>query len=169
MAAVAKIAVVVLTALLPICVLANPTSDQDVTAIRHLQVEQAAAWNAHDAAAYAALFTSDADVVNVLGWWWKGRDEIREKLKAAFTVVFEQSSLKIEDVQVRMLSADIAVAHVRWTLQGALPPPGAAAAPQQGIQLQVLKRGKDGWRISSFQNTNSVPERPFPGSAPPRP
>ena len=157
-----------LAALLPMCLLAEPASNRDITAIRKLQDEQAAAWNAHDAVAYAALFASDGDVVNVLGWWWQGRDEIREKLKAAFTVVFRQSSLKIEDVRVRMLSEDIAIAHVRWTLQGALPPPGSAAAPQHGIQLQVLKREKDGWRIESFQNTNSVPEHPFPLTTPPR-
>jgi len=168
MSAVARIAVYLLAVLLPIFAVAETPAEDDVTAIRHLQDEQAAAWNAHDAVAYAALFTSDGDVVNVLGWWWKGRDEIREKLKAAFTIVFKQSSLKIGDVQVRMLSRDIAVAHVRWTLQGAQPPPGAAAAPQHGIQLQVLERGEHGWRIASFQNTNSVPEQPFPVAAPQR-
>jgi hypothetical protein len=37
----------------------------------------------HYAAAYAALFTLSGDVVNVMGRWWKGRDEIQHKLDAA--------------------------------------------------------------------------------------
>jgi hypothetical protein len=45
----------------------------DEAAIRQVQVQQAEAWNRHDAPAYAALFSEDGDVVNVVGWWWKGR------------------------------------------------------------------------------------------------
>lgn len=136
--------------------------ESDEAAIQNLQSKQAAAWNAHDASAYAALFTPDGDVVNVLGWRWKGRDEIRSKLTDAFAIVFRESQLTITDVDVRKLTSSIAVAHVRWTMKGALAPSGGAAPPQQGIQLQVLVRSNDGWRIASFQNTNSIPERPFP-------
>jgi uncharacterized protein (TIGR02246 family) len=155
-----------LLAAILILFVANPSTalaqDSDEAAIHNLQPKQAAAWNAHDASAYAALFTSDADVVNVLGWWWKGRDEIQSKLTNAFAMVFRESQLTITNVDVRKLSPSIAVAHVRWTMQGALAPSAGAAPPAQGIQLQVLVRSKDGWRIASFQNTNSIPERPFP-------
>jgi uncharacterized protein (TIGR02246 family) len=137
----------------------------DQVAIEALEAKQAAAWNAHDAAAYADLFTPEGDVVNVVGWWWKGKEEIRQKLTDAFALVFKDSRLTITEVDVRKLSSDIAVAHVRWTMTGALAPPGEPAPPQAGIQLQVLVRGEDGWRIASFQNTNSRPERPFPKSA----
>jgi uncharacterized protein (TIGR02246 family) len=154
-----------LTAILALLI-ANPSTalaeDKDEVAIQNLQSKQAAAWNAHDAAAYAALFTSDGDIVNVLGWWWKGRDEIQSKLTDAFAVVFRGSELTITNIDVRKLAPSVAVAHVRWTMKGALAPSGGAAPPQQGIQLQVLVRTKDGWRIGSFQNTNSIPERPFP-------
>ncbi len=142
-----------------------PVTDSDEAAIQTLQSKQAAAWNAHDADAYSALFTPDGDVVNVLGWYWKGRNEIRSKLTDAFAKAFRDSQLTITHVEVRKLSPDIAVAHVRWTMKGALPPPGASAPPEQGMQMQVLVRSKDGWRIASFQNTNSIPERPFPRSS----
>ena len=154
-----------LTAVLALLIVSPSTAlaeDRDEAAIQNLQSRQAAAWNAHDAAAYAALFTSDGDVVNVLGWWWKGRDEIQSKLRDAFALVFRDSQLTITQVEVRKLSPTIAIAHVRWTMKGALAPTGGVAPPEQGIQLQVLVRGADGWRISSFQNTNSIPEQPFP-------
>ena len=146
---------------------AGAAQARDQLAIRDVQTRQADAWNRHDAAAYARLFTEDGDVVNVVGWWWKGRSEIESKLTAAFVYVFRESTLSIKDVQVRFLSSDIAVAHVLWTMTGAKTPAGIPE-PREGIQLQVLKKSRGNWLIASFQNTNSVPERPFP-TGPPAP
>jgi uncharacterized protein (TIGR02246 family) len=139
----------------------------DEAAIRDVQVRQAAAWNAHDAAAYAKLFSEDGDVVNVLGWWWQGRAAIQSKLAEAFAWVFRDSTLTITDVQTRLIDPSTAIAHVRWALDGAKVPPGAPAPPREGIQLQVLRKTAGQWLIVSFQNTNSVPEQPFPKGPPP--
>jgi uncharacterized protein (TIGR02246 family) len=138
----------------------------DVDAIRALQDEQAAAWNRHDAHSYARLFTEDGEVVNVQGWWWKGREEVERKLSQAFAFVFAESRLSIVEVHVKLLGPDYALAHVIWKMDGAKAPPGAPAPPRDGIQLQVLLRTHDGWRIASFQNTNSIPEVPFPSGPP---
>jgi uncharacterized protein (TIGR02246 family) len=139
--------------------------DRDESEIRAVQVRQAEAWNRHDATAYADLFAEDGDVVNVLGWWWKGRAEIATKLDAAFAQVFKESTLAIGDVQVRFLTPEIAVAHVRWTMTGAKTPPGIPE-PREGIQTQVLSKVSGRWLIAAFQNTNAIPERPFPLSPP---
>jgi uncharacterized protein (TIGR02246 family) len=144
---------------------ANP----DVESIKDVQARQAAAWNAHDAVAYANLFTEDGDVVNVLGWWWQGRSTIQSKLSDAFAWVFKDSQLTITDVQTRFIGPSIAVTHVRWTLDGAKVPPGAPAPPREGIQLQVLQKVGNHWLIASFQNTNGVPEHPFPKGPPSKP
>jgi uncharacterized protein (TIGR02246 family) len=142
------------------------THHQDEAEIREVQVRQAEAWNRHDAAAYANLFSEDGDVVNVVGWWWRGRPAIERKLTAAFSFVFRESILTITDVDVRFLNSMIAIAHVRWTMVGAKTPSGVPE-PRQGIELQVLKKQGDKWLITSFQNTNSVPEVPFPTGPPP--
>jgi uncharacterized protein (TIGR02246 family) len=144
-------------------------SEADDALIREVQTRQAAAWNAHDAMAYANLFSEDGDVVNVLGWWWRGRSEIQSKLFDAFAWVFRDSKLAIIDVQTRFIDPSTAVAHVRWSLDGAKVPPGAPAPPREGIQLQLLRKVGEQWLITSFQNTNSVPERPFPKGPPSAP
>jgi uncharacterized protein (TIGR02246 family) len=144
---------------------AAPAQGTDERAIRELQTRQADAWNRHDATAYANLFTEDGDVVNVVGWWWKGRDDIENKLTAAFTFVFRESKLTITDVSVRFLSDELAIAHVKWTMAGAKTPPNIPQ-PREGIEIQVLRKSAGRWLIASFQNTASVPERPFPTSAP---
>ena len=138
----------------------------DEAEIRRLQRRQQEAWNQHDAKAYASLFTEGGDVVNVVGWWWKGRAEIEKKLTDAYAFVFKESTLTVTDVQFKFLTPEIAVAHVRWTMTGARTPKGIPE-PQQGIQIQVLQKQAGKWLIASFQNTNSIPERPFPKGPPP--
>ena len=98
---------------------ASAAAADDENSIRQVQASQADAWNRHDAAAYAALFTEDGDCVNVVGWWWKGRAQIESKLKAAFAFVFHESQLTVTDTSVRFLSPTIAIAHVTWTMTGA--------------------------------------------------
>lgn len=152
-----------------ICAAEGFASQVDEAAIRDVQTRQAAAWNAHDAVAYAKLFAEDGDVVNVLGWWWRGRSEIQSKLSDAFAWVFRDSKLTVTEVHTRFIDPSTAIAHVRWTLDGAKVPPGAPAPPREGIQLQVLRKTDDGWLITSFQNTNSIPETPFPKGPPSAP
>lgn len=133
----------------------------DDAAIRDVQARQQDAWNRHDARAYTALFADAGDVVNVLGWWWRGRREVERQLTAAFATAFRESQLTIGDVDIRFLTPQIAIAHVRWKMAGAkLPPP--LPEPRQGIQIQVLEKRRGVWQIASFQNTNSVPELAFP-------
>lgn len=140
----------------------------DEAAIRTLEARQQEAWNHQDAKAYASLFTEDGEVVNVVGWWWKGRSEIENKLARAYVFVFRDSTLTITEVYVRFLAPDTAVAHVLWTLAGArTPDKNTVPVPQKGIQTQVLKKQAGEWLIASFQNTNSIPEMPFPTGPPP--
>jgi uncharacterized protein (TIGR02246 family) len=151
-----------------VCVVAAPLwgaseSNADADAIRALEVRQEVAWNAHNAHAYAQLFTSDADIVNVLGWWWKSRAELDQKLDKGFSFVFARSHLHIDDVAIRFLTAEVAIAHVQWSMSGAASPDGSGSnVPQKGIQTQTLYKSAGGWLIAAFQNTNALPERAFP-------
>jgi len=140
-------------------VAANQSTED--TAIRALETRQQEAWNHHDAKAYASLFTEDGDCVNVVGWWWKGRAEIERKLTDAYVYVFKDSTLTITGVDIRFLTPQFAVAHVRWTMTGARTPAGLPV-PQQGIQTHLLQKSRGQWLIAAFQNTNSLPEMPFP-------
>ena len=139
----------------------------DEGAIRQLEVQQQKAWNRHDAKAYAALFTEDGDCVNVVGWWWRGRSQIESKLTEAYAFVFRESALTVGEVSLRWLNPELAVVHVRWTMTGARTPQGIPA-PQQGIQTQLVQKQAGGkWLIAAFQNTNSIPDMPFPKGPPP--
>ena len=141
---------------------ASADRQTDEAAIRDVvQTRQQQAWNQHDAKAYAALFAEDGDVVNVVGWWWKGRKEIENKLTDGFAFAFRDSTLTMTEVNVRFLSPEIAVAHVRWTMSGAKTPP-TIPEPREGLQTIVLQKLGGNWVISAFQNTSHVPEIQFP-------
>ena len=150
----------------PVTPVPATTQSQEEDKIREVQVRQADTWNRHDAVAYASLFSEDGDVVNVLGWWWRGRPAIESKLTAAFSFVFRESTMTITGVDVRFLNPAVAIAHVRWTMVGSKTPPGVPE-PRQGIQLQVLEKQSGKWLIASFQNTNGIPEVAFPTGPPP--
>ena len=161
------IAVMVSTLAVGFPLRAAAQQQDDIAAIRQVQVLQAAAWNQHDAHAFANLFAEDGDAVNMLGWWWKGRPEIERKMREGFEFVYAQSTLTITDVDVRFPGPGMAVAHVRWKMAGAKP---ASNMPEmrEGIQLQILTKQPNGWAISSFQSTNSVTVSSFPkGPSPP--
>ena len=129
--------------------------NQDALQIRDVAGQQAVAWNRHNAKAYAALFTENCDVVNVVGWWWKGRTELQNRLTAAFSHAFRESTLTISDVQVRFLTPEIALAHAYWTMTGAKMPPGMPE-PRAGVQTLVMTKQHGRWLIAGFQNTLAV-------------
>jgi len=130
-------------------------TQDDRAAVRALATRQADAWNRHDAKAYANLFALDCDFVNVVGWWWNGRDELERKLAASYTTMFKDSVLTFTDVQVRFLTPQVAIAHMRWAMTGTALP-AEFPQPKQGIQTLVArKQGRD-WMIDVFQNTNTI-------------
>src|SRR5207249_10008253 len=134
----------------------------DEAAIRDVaQTRQQEACNQHVAKAYAALFAEDGDVVNIVGWWWKGRKEIESQLSDAFAFVFRESTLTITQVDIRFLRPKIAVAHARWTMSGAKTPP-TIPEPREGIHTLVLQKLGGNWMIEAIQNTNHVHEVAFP-------
>ena len=157
-----RIGLVAILIMASVAVGAAADRQADAAAIRDVaQTRQQQAWNQHDAKAYAALFAEDGDVVNVIGWWWKGRKEIESQLSDAFAFVFRESTLTITQVDIRFLRPKIAVAHTRWTMSGAKTPP-TIPEPREGIQTLVLQKVGGNWMIEAFQNTNHVPEVPFP-------
>jgi uncharacterized protein (TIGR02246 family) len=60
----------------------------------------AEAWNARNASAFAALFAEDADVVNVVGLWWRKRAEIERAHAYGFAKIFRNASMKVARTRI---------------------------------------------------------------------
>src|SRR3954463_11791873 len=105
--------------------------------IRTLAVNWELAWNRHDMRALAALFTEDADFVNVGAKHWKGRKEI-EAQHAARLSQFIESVWATEEVAVQFLRSDISLVHVSWGIKGDKDPDGTPRQPREGIFTWVV-------------------------------
>jgi uncharacterized protein (TIGR02246 family) len=125
----------------------------EVTQVVHAFAE---CWNRHDMNAFAELFAPDAEFVNVVGLWWKGRDEIKKAHEFTHATMFKNSRLTITDVSVRFPVASIAIARSRWVLEGHVSPEGAPLPPRTGILLSVLARSSGVWSIIDAQNTDII-------------
>src|SRR5215217_3323722 len=129
-------------------------------AIRQVVELHAETWNSHEMAAYAALFSDDADLVNIRGGWWRGRAQIEERMTALHKTVFRESRIAPSEVAVRLLHETIAIVHVQWELTGVLDLDGQKL-PQASNTLTtwtVIQRGNI-WLIAAFQNTEIPPPR----------
>ncbi len=140
-------------------------ASSDEEAVRKVVNGFAEAWNRHDTNARGALFTPDADFVNVTGTHWKGRESIQ--LNTAFLHgaipadsagvtlpksaygIFKTSNLTYKQIDVRFLRKDVAVAHVQNELQG----DARTKEPRHSLLVYILTKENGRWLIAVAQNT----------------
>jgi uncharacterized protein (TIGR02246 family) len=115
------------------------------------------AWNAHDARAYVATLTQDADFTNVFGILVQGRAAIERSHAAIFHGMFKDSMLSATETRVRFLHPDIAVVDVRWEMVGARDPQGNEWPKRHGLLSAIATRGADGWLFAVFHNQDLPP------------
>jgi uncharacterized protein (TIGR02246 family) len=116
----------------------------------------AEAWNLHDMAAFSELFAVDAEFVNVVGIWWKGRAEIKAAHEHTHSTIFKHSRLTILEVHVRFPVPQIAIARSKWRLENHVGPDGGPLPPRNGILVNVLAFQGGRWLITDAQNTDIV-------------
>ncbi len=134
---------------------ANPTADE--AAVGAVAAGFVDAWNRHDMKAFAALFADDADFVNVIGLWWRGRAEIQREHEALHATRMKHSHLAADETAIRFLCPDVAVVHVRWELTGDTGLEGKPLPPRKGVLTHVVEKVGGQWLITSSQNTDIVP------------
>ncbi|WJI80824.1 MULTISPECIES: SgcJ/EcaC family oxidoreductase [unclassified Mesorhizobium] len=134
------------------------TIDADRVAVTQLVKGFDTAWNRHDMQAFGTLFADDAEFVNVVGMWWRGRNAIQAAHAHTHATFLKNSVLVWDIASLRFLGAEVALVHVRWRMTGHLDPSGAIGAPRQGILSLVTVKSPAGWRIAAVQNTNEVSE-----------
>jgi uncharacterized protein (TIGR02246 family) len=113
-------------------------------------------WNRHDMEAFGQLFAEDAEFVNVVGLWWKGREEIKQAHLKTHASMFKHSHLTMDDIAVRFVNPDVAIARSTWQLTGHVGPAGEALPERKGILLNLLACRDGQWRIIDAQNTDII-------------
>jgi uncharacterized protein (TIGR02246 family) len=112
-----------------------------------------AAWNAGDAAAYAAEFTEDATYVIWNGTVLHGRTAVEDTHRWLFAGPLKGSRFaeQSEAPVVRFVRPD--VAHV--IASGGITPDGQDELPDERASTVsfLLEETAEGWKVAAFQNT----------------
>ncbi|WP_229070979.1 SgcJ/EcaC family oxidoreductase [Actinoplanes sp. DH11] len=137
---------------------ASSIQDRDLVALQELRQRQDQAWARGDARAYAALYTSDADVVTFNGDHLSTRAGIEEGMGYYFTTYLRGTRLLQRDQRIRFPEPDLAVI-VRT---GCVLWPGETACTEEALSVNtnvaVKRHGR--WLYTSFQNTRIRPLGP---------
>jgi uncharacterized protein (TIGR02246 family) len=131
---------------------ASQQTDEDE--IRRIQTRWDDAWNRHDIKALGALVAEDVRFVNVAGNVLNGREEFEKLQTQTHATQFKDSVRTVTGTDIKFLSADIAVAHVRWGMRGDKDADGTPRPPRNGVMMQVLVKRGGAWTIVAVQNTN---------------
>jgi len=141
----------------------QPPSAEPV--IRAALARQAEAWNHHDAKAWVASFSEDAEFINILGMSLVGRPEIEKRHAEIFASIFARSRVVVTTRKVRALGPTAAVAETDYELRDYdRLPPGIRPTDADGTLRTRLKyvwafeQGE--WRIVAAQNTAVLPMPP---------
>ena len=110
-----------------------------------------AAWNAHDMAAFGALFCEDASFVNRFGHYVRGADEIVALHVPIHETIYRDSTLSNELIDVAHIADGVALIHF-WSrlTAGAAHPAGPHEVDT--LILAVLIRQDNTWRIRALEN-----------------
>ena len=111
-----------------------------------------AAWNVHDAHAFAACFATDADFTNVFGMAAKGRDAVEQFHGPIFETMFRNSQLVATDTRTRFLHDQIAAVDVRWEMTGARDPLGNEWPKRKGLMSLIAMQHDNRWSIAVMHN-----------------
>ena len=147
--------ILVTFALMTLAVSAIYASQQtDEDEIRKIQARWDDAWNRHDIKGLSALVAEDVRFVNVAGNVLNGHGEFEKLQTQTHVTQFKDSVRTVSGTDIKFLSADIAVAHVRWGMRGDRDADGTPRPPRNGVMMQVLVKRGGGWTIVAVQNTN---------------
>ncbi|MBQ1080616.1 SgcJ/EcaC family oxidoreductase [Nocardiopsis sp. B62] len=112
------------------------------------------AWAAHDAKAFADVFTDDGTMV-LPGVMCAGSDQIRDFMGNAFQGPFKGTRVTGTPVSVRALGSDAAVLVTRG---GVLAPGEEEVSDARAVRAcWVAARTEGGWRLAAYQNSPAHP------------
>jgi len=147
---------------------ANRLPDADGKAIRAIHKDQETAWNKHDMAAYTKAFRDDAEGINIVGMYWRGKAAILKHLVNYHKTIFKDLEEKLEEVEVHQIADGHAIAVSIWKVGAFKAPNGVVVPASRRRGTLVLAKGADGWKVVHFHNT-TIDEAAVKGAdAPPK-
>jgi len=148
----------------PFFLLSQTSKPSDEHAIHGVVDQFMDGWNRHDAKAFAAVFSEDADFTNWRGEGASGRAKIEELHALVFATVFSKSHQEATTVKSRFIRPDVAAVDVRWKMTGVLDRQGNPRPDREGLLSFVMTKNAAGWEIVVMHNLDISALPPLPNS-----
>jgi uncharacterized protein (TIGR02246 family) len=122
-------------------------------------------WNKNDMKSFAQPFSDDAVLINFLGMYWKGKEEIITQFSHINDCCIKPTSVKLEWIDAKFLSYNAAFAHIKETLtakEDYAVPGGLVKKGSVNTKFitAVFEKQNNSWKITTMQVTqvNALPE-----------
>lgn len=137
-------------------------STDDEAAVTKLVDELAESFNTHNFTTLKVNSTEDVSWVNIIGMWWKGRDQVIGGHYGIFNKIFNGVKFEKKEVTLRRITSDVTLVNVIQHVGAFYPPDGVDRGnnkrPEIDNNLQLLYVKKDGkWLLSAAHNTEVQP------------
>lgn len=140
------------------CSLAFAQSKADEAVVIRLVDELIASFNSQDFTTLKVNSTDDVSWVNIMGRWWKGREEVVQAHQEIFNKIFRQVKFERKSVSLRSLTTDVIVVHAVQHVGPFFPPDGIDRGvnkrPESDNNLQLTYVRQNGrWLLAAAHNT----------------
>ena len=115
-------------------------------------------WNSHKFENMDKYTTEDVQWINIVGFWWKGRTEVKLSHQKIFDTIFKGVTFKKKGLSIRFLTVDVGIANLIVRVGEFFPPDGVDHGnnkmPEADDLLTLVYVKKNGtWLLSAGQNT----------------
>ena len=130
--------------------------------LKQIIQKQEADWNKNDMKAFSEAFSDDATLINFLGMYWKGKENISAQFSQINDCCIKPTSVKYELIDTKLINESSAVAYIKeeltaksdYTIPGGLVKKGNI---DQKYITAVFQKADKIWKIISMQVTQISP------------
>ena len=133
-------------------------SDRKAPAENKVEIEEVIqrfedVWNSHRIAELGKLLTEDAEWINVVGMWWRGKENVVKAVEILHAGMFREVNTRLANREIREIAPGVVIVTVTQTMDEYETPDGRRmSGVVDRLTLVVVK--KDGeWRITNGHNT----------------